>query len=201
MTVREHAPPVAAPLPDVRTARLDLRRFAPSDLEELVGVCAQREVWQFPFGRGFTPVETEQFLFRQIRHWDEVGFGCWVARLAPGKGDDAGEIVGYVGLSVPLFLPEVLPAVEVGWRFVPAVWGRGLATEGATAALEHAFGTLGLAEVCSVPQADNTASVRVAERLGMPRCRPITIPANEQRGELAGLLYEIDAAEWRARAG
>lgn len=197
MSLRQHSPSISAPLPDVRTERLDLRRFVESDLDELVGVCAQREVWQFPFGRGFTPEETEQFLHRQIRHWDELDFGCWVARLTP-EGGGNGEIVGYVGLSVPMFLPEVLPAVEVGWRFVPAVWGRGLASEGARAALDHAFATLGLQWVCSIPQADNTASVRVAERVGLPRRRPVTIPANDQRGALAAMVFEIDATEWSA---
>jgi RimJ/RimL family protein N-acetyltransferase len=53
--------------------------------------------------------------------------------------------------------------------------------------------------VCSVPQADNPPSVRVAERLGMRLARTVTIPANERRGELVGALFEVTAAEWWAR--
>jgi RimJ/RimL family protein N-acetyltransferase len=193
MPTRDQAPPIAAPLPDVRTERLDLRRFAPDDVDELSEVFAQREVWEFPYGRGFTRRETEAFVDSQIHEWDELGFGCWVARTIE---DD--RIIGYVGLSVPTFLPEILPAVEVGWRLAPAVWGQGYATEGATAALDHAFTTLGLERVCSVPQADNPPSARVAERLGMGLVRELKIPANERRGELVGLLYEIERGEWRA---
>src|SRR4051812_29700704 len=188
-------PPIAAPLGDVTTARLDLRRFALDDLDELAGVFAHREFWEFPHGRGFTREETETFLTNQVRKWDEIGFGCWVAREL-----SSGRIVGYVGVSVPMFLPEILPAVEVGWRFEPGVWGRGYATEGAIAALDESFGTLGLEVVCSVPQAENPRSARVAERLGMRLARTVVIPANEQRGELTGLLYEITADEWGARA-
>jgi RimJ/RimL family protein N-acetyltransferase len=200
VSLRDDAPPDAAALPDVRTARLDLRRFATDDLDELATVCAQREVWKFPYGRGLTRDETEGFLSRQIAHWDTLGFGCWIARLADGsEGAHDGEMVGYVGLSVPTFLPEVLPAVEVGWRFVPAAWGRGLATEGATAALDHAFATLGLDTVCSLPQVDNGASVRVADRLGMTRVREVAIPANEQRGGVTGVLYEMRAGDWPPR--
>lgn len=194
MSLSGQAPPVAAPLEDVRTARLDLRRFEPDDVDELAAVFAHPEVWRFPYGRGFTRRETEAFLGQQIAEREEVGLGCWVARTAAD-----GRIIGYVGLSVPTFLPEVLPVVEVGWRLAPWAWGQGYATEGATAALDRAFTTLGLERVCSVPQADNPASVRVAARLGMSLVREVTIPATDRRGQLTGLLYEIDRDRWRER--
>ena len=191
MPTRDQAPPIAAPLGEVQTERLDLRRFRRDDLDELAGIFAHPEVWEFPYGRAFTRAETEFFLDLQIAEWDEVGFGCWVARTI-----EDGRIIGYVGLSVPTFLPEILPAVEVGWRLSPTVWGRGFATEGATAALNQAFTTLGLDLVCSVPQADNPPSARVAERLGMSLTRKVRIPGNDRRGDLVGLLYEIERNTW-----
>ena len=78
----------------------------------------------------FTRAETSAFLDAQMQKWDEVGFGCWITALKPTM-----EVIGYVGLSVPMFLPEILPAVEVGWRFSPLHWGKGYASEGATAGL------------------------------------------------------------------
>jgi RimJ/RimL family protein N-acetyltransferase len=183
---------VTGPLPDVRTDRLDLRRFDPADLDELAEVFVQPEVWRLPYGRGLSRAETANFLNGQLALWQERGFGLWAARAR-----DDGRLLGFVGLSIPTFLPEILPAVEVGWRLAPAAWGRGLATEGGRAALDHAFTTLGLDTVCSVPQADNAASARVAERLGMRLVRPVRIPANERRGELGALLYEIGRTEWR----
>jgi len=157
----------------------------------LAEVFSQPEVWQFPYGRGLTYTETEAFLDAQLQEWDTCGFGCWVAREL-----STGSMVGYVGLSVPMFLPEILPAVEVGWRFSPSAWGLGYATEGATAALDQAFWTLQLDRVCSVPQSDNPASVRVAERLGMKLIREVDIPANARRGTLRASLFEIERHEW-----
>jgi RimJ/RimL family protein N-acetyltransferase len=191
MPTADQAPVIAAPLPDVRTDRLHLRRFCRDDLDELAEVFAHPEVWRFPYGRGFTRAETEAFLDAQLAEWDALGFGCWIARTI-----QEGSVIGYVGLSVPTFLPEILPAVEVGWRFAPAVWGRGYAKEGATAGLDQAFTTLGLDRVCSVPQADNPPSARVAERLGMTLTRQVDIPANDRRGALTGLLYEIERDVW-----
>ena len=89
--------------------------------------------------------------------------------------------------------------MEVGWRFDPDVWGRGYATQGATAALDEAFTTLGLDEVCSLPQVDNPPSVRVAERLGLRHVRDVEIPANERRGAVTAAVFLITAEEWRAR--
>ena len=187
-------PEIAAPLGDVTTERLELRRFVPSDLDALAVVFAHDEVWRFPYGRGFTRDETATFLTAQIREWAECGFGCWLATER-----ESGRVVGYVGLSVPRFLPEVLPAAEVGWRFGPDVWGRGYAAEGATAALDEAFSTLGLDRVCSLPQTDNPASVRVAERLGMTLEREVEIPADDRRGAVTASVFWIDAPAWRAR--
>jgi RimJ/RimL family protein N-acetyltransferase len=188
------APPIGAPLGDVESERLSLRRISPGDLDELAALSAQEEVWRFPYGRGLTRDETRTFVDAQVRDWDEVGFGLWVAR--PREG---GAAIGVVGVSVPRFLPAILPAVEVGWRFAPSAWGRGYATEGAAAALDEAFTTLGLDSVCSLPQADNPQSARVAERLGMTLLGEVTIPANERRGQLTALHYVIDREAWTAQ--
>lgn len=188
--------PIAAPLGDVTTERLLLCRFDRDVLDELAHVFERREVWEFPYGRGMTRAETVVFLQAQIQHWDDFGFGCWVARMR----EDA-TLIGYVGLSIPTFLPEILPAVEVGWRFASTAWGNGYATEGATAALDEAFATLGLDSVCSLPQSDNPRSGRVAERLGMRLVREVRVPADERRGEVVASHYEIARGEWHSRIG
>ena len=189
------APPIAAPLGAVETERLVLRRFAASDLDGLADVFAHPEVWQFPYGRAFTRSETQRFLDAQIQEWDERGFGCWLAVLR-----ETDRPIGYVGLSVPTFLPEILPAVEVGWRFAPAHWGQGLAGEGARAALREGFTTLGLTEICSLPQSANPPSFALCERLGMTFERTVPCPATDRRGEVEARLYRITADEWRAQA-
>ncbi len=188
-----HRPPIARPLGSVATERLHLRPVAAGDAGALGPVFAKPEVWRYPFGRGFSAEETAAFVEHQAAAWAADGLGVWVVVV---RG--TGEVIGYAGLSVPTFLPEILPAVEVGWRLDPAHWGRGYATEAARAALDEAFSTLGLASVCSIPQAENLASVRVAERLGLRLVRPVAVPASDRRGGLAALLYETTAEEWRS---
>jgi len=180
-----------ASLLDVDTQRLRLRRFQNTDLDVLAEVFAKREVWEFPYGRGLSRTETEAFLNAEISSWQANRFGCWLAIER-----STGRTIGYLGLSVPTFLPEVLPAVEVGWRLDPGVWGVGYATEGAEAALREGFLTLGLQEICSIPQAGNRRSSLVCERLGMRLDRTVEIPANEKRGALQAEFYVLSRSEW-----
>jgi RimJ/RimL family protein N-acetyltransferase len=163
-------------------------------MDELVRVFAKPEVWQFPLGRGFTRNETERFLETQIARWSASKFGLWLATDL-----SAGQAIGFVGLSVPTFMPEILPAVEVGWRLDPDFWGRGYAIEGASAALDQAFGSLGLISVCSLPQTTNHRSVRVAERLGMTPDRPVVLPGTDARGPVEVTPFWLSASDWHGR--
>jgi hypothetical protein len=43
-------------------------------------VFADREVWEFEYGRGMTGWETEAFLDRQMNLWAECGFGGCAVR-------------------------------------------------------------------------------------------------------------------------
>lgn len=138
-----------------------------------------------------TEKETKAFLDRQLLHWEERGFGLWAAELKM-----TGEVIGYVGLAVPSWLPEVLPVVEVGWRLEPAHWGKGLATEGGKASLRHGFEVLGLDRIISICQPENTASVRVMQKLGMRHWRQTTHP----NVGVALHVYELMRQDWHPPA-
>ena len=70
------------------------------------------------------------------------------------------------------------------------------ASEAARAALREAFTTLGLETICSLPQVENRASVRVAERIGMRRDRVATIPADDRRGAVDAAVFVMAPSDW-----
>lgn len=98
-------------------------------------------------------------LSKDERHWSEHGFGpCALIEEATGS------MVGRGGLQRTEL--DDMPTVELPWTIDSAHWGRGLATEAASAALEWARSS-GLPEVVALIMAGNTASRRVAEKIGL----------------------------------
>ena len=108
------------------------------------------------------------------------------------------DLIGVVGLGVPLASPELLPAVTIGWRFSPTSWGRGYATEAATALLDQAFTPMGLDRVGCVTHGENRRSVAVAERLGMNVITETMVPSDDGTSMVAGLLFEVTRSHWLA---
>ena len=119
---------------EILTPRLRIRPWQPEDLAALAEIFAKPEVWRFPFGRGLTLQETEDYLTGKIEAQRSTG-------PVPAAAEDraTGRLIGYIALSPPDWLPEVMPTVEIGWRLDPLHWGQGLTTEGAAACSITAF--------------------------------------------------------------
>jgi RimJ/RimL family protein N-acetyltransferase len=128
----------------------------------------------------------------------EHGFCPWAAEVR-----DDGTLAGFIGLhTVPASL-SFAPAVEIGWRLARPWWGRGLATEGASAALRFGFEVLELDEIVSFTAVVNQRSQRVMQRLGMSRApgedfdHPHVPEGHPVRPHV---LYRLTATDWRARS-
>jgi RimJ/RimL family protein N-acetyltransferase len=172
------------------TARLVLRRPEPNDLEPLAAMNADPEVMRY-IGDGSlrTREQTAAGLARAIGGWAENGYGLFALDLRA-----TGRFVGWVTLAEPAFLPEVLPAVEIGWRLARPAWGHGYATEAARVVLRYGFETVGLDRVVSIRHVDNDASRRVMDKLGLRVERSTVVPGTGQ----PVVVQALDRREWRA---
>jgi RimJ/RimL family protein N-acetyltransferase len=164
------------------TERLVLRRWRGSDLNAMAAINADAEVMRW-IGGGSTRTaeETRASINAWERTWDEYGFGLFAVEVR-----ETGELAGFTGLAIPEFLPEIMPAVEIGWRLGRDHWGMGIASEAAARALSFAFAECGLDRVVSICQIGNAASERIMQKLGMeleretvdPTClRPVRVYA------------------------
>ena len=141
----------------LETNRLTLRQFRESDLDEYAAICADPQVMRFLGGKPYTRAETWRHMATMLGHWQLRGYGMWAV-----QEKSSGLLVGRIGFNHY----EGWPGFELAWTLGRPHWGRGYATEGARAALDYAFATLEQPHVISLIHPDNTASIRVAERLG-----------------------------------
>ncbi|MCX4822616.1 GNAT family N-acetyltransferase [Streptomyces sp. NBC_01142] len=175
---------------EIQTPRLLLRRWHDDDLVPMAEINADREVMQMIGDGSVRDLEqTAEAIEQWEEEWDEEGFGLFAVELLA-----SGELIGFVGLSVPAFLPEVLPAVEISWRLGRQFWGQGYASEAAHAALEFALEDRGLDRVISICRVGHEASENVMRKLGMELERETTHPVY---GFALG-VYAIDLTEFQA---
>jgi RimJ/RimL family protein N-acetyltransferase len=147
----------------LETPRLILRRWQEEDRAPFAAMNADPVVMHY-FAAPMTTEQSDEAIARYKAGFARDGFSFFVAVLR-----ETDTFAGIVGLQVmPDLVPNLpQPAVEIGWRLTQASQGKGLATEGAAAIVEYAFGKLGLSEVVAITALPNQASRRVMEKLGM----------------------------------
>ena len=176
--------------PTLVTERLVLRPLAMEDLDDLAVLHSEESFWRYPFGRSWSRDETESFLERTIERYSDPGIAVSAVVIANTE-----ELAGWAGLSIPTFLPEILPAVEVGWRLGERHRGRGYATEAGRAWIGYGFGELGLRSLVSIYEPENTASGAVMRRLGFTLEREAVHPALGVRLHVMSLESEAQRSE------
>ncbi|HTP23068.1 MAG TPA: GNAT family N-acetyltransferase [Solirubrobacteraceae bacterium] len=140
----------------IDTDRLYLRPTTIHDIDDLLALHSEPEV------REFMPPFDRDELVDRLRHydeeWREYGHGMFVLLAS-----DDGRFLGRIGLK---YWPQFEEA-EVGWVLRREEWGHGYATEAARACADWGFREFDYPYLTAMIRADNTRSIRVAERLGM----------------------------------
>jgi RimJ/RimL family protein N-acetyltransferase len=148
----------------IETGRLVLRQWQDNsaDRDVFFRLNSDLEIMRF-FPARRTRAEADALFDKVAQLIDAHGYG-WAAVCKK----DTGEAVGFAGVApVDYFTAPFLPADEIGWRFVPEVWGQGFATEAAKALLEHASRDLALKRVVAFAVRTNEKSIAVMQRIGM----------------------------------
>ncbi|OAR24017.1 acetyltransferase [Streptomyces sp. ERV7] len=173
---------------EIHTPRLLLRRWDEDDLPALADINADPDVMRWTGDGSVLDLEqTAEDIERWEEEWDEEGFGLFAVELL-----GSGELAGVTGLSVPTYLPEVLPAVEISWRLGRQFWGQGYASEAAQASLEFALQDRGLDRVIAITRVGDTASHNVISKLGMV---PEKVTTDPRYGHQLA-VHSIDLTEY-----
>ena len=170
----------------LETPRLILRRFERGDLAALAALYADPEIRRyFPEGTLKERETAEELDWFLDGHPDDPRLGLW-ATIEKASG----AFIGRCGL-----LPWEIAGcheVEIAYLLDRRWWGRGLATEAARGLVAHGFDTLGLTRLIALIDAENAASIRVAEAAGL---------SFERMAEVGGGPCRIHARARPARTG
>lgn len=129
------------------------------DMGALSAMLRDEEV-MYAYNGAFSEEETEEWMRRQIRRYEEFGFGLWGVVLK-----ETGEMIGQCGITMQPYKQGQVP--EIGYLFARAHWHKGYATEAAIACREYGFDTLRFEALYSIIRDTNIASRNVALRNGM----------------------------------
>jgi RimJ/RimL family protein N-acetyltransferase len=167
----------------IETERLLLRPLQVEDVDALVAMHSAPEVRRF-----MTVLDQDRALARVAqdqRDWRERGHG-----LMAILDRESGRFLGRTGLR---YWPE-FDETEVGWVLPPECWGRGVATEAASAAAAWGFRNLDVPYLTAMIRPDNHRSIAVALRLGMSPLRPDVLGGDEV------MVHALTREEWAAAA-
>jgi RimJ/RimL family protein N-acetyltransferase len=140
------------------TVRLAFREMRPDDLDDMTCLLGDPEVMTY-YPRPKTRQEAAQWIDWNRGLYRMHGYGLWLLTTIDG------DFVGDCGLT-----PQVVDGVtelEVGYHVLPAMQGRGYATEAATASRDFARTVLGAEKLIAIIHPDNRPSQRVAEKIGL----------------------------------
>ena len=138
------------------TERLYLRKITQDDLADLAEILQNPNV-MYAYEHDFSDNDVQVWLNRQIERYNKNGVGLWAVILK-----DTNEMIGQAGLTMqPYKNTEVL---EIGYLLKEKFWHFGYG-----GCKKYAFENLHENKVCSIIKADNLASIKVAESIGMSK--------------------------------
>lgn len=169
------------------TERLALRRMHDRDLDWLASLYADPDVTRYLGGMKTRDQVQEMMRARILDYYETYpGLGIWMT-VERASGQPVGfHLLNHIQGETIL---------QVGYGLVTSAWGKGYATEMASALLEYAFTALALERIAGICSQENQASLRVLAKIGLERRGERFFPhqAYAASGPLAWFERERDA--------
>lgn len=145
--------------------RLFLREFVIEDAQDLFELDSDPEVMRYLGHVVWKSIKEAEATIRKVQQQYAENNG--VGRLVMIDKEN-GAFLGWSGLQYEhQFRKPNFSYYDLGYRLKRKYWGKGYATEAATATLDYGFNTLKLAEINAAAHIDNQASNHILRKLGL----------------------------------
>lgn len=165
---------------ELQTERLRMRRLTLLDADLMLAVWNDPAFIKHVADRGIRTVEQAQEALLQgaFKLYEDYGYGPY--RVALTEGD---EEIGICGL----FRREGFDDPDIGYSVLPPYCGQGYAYEAASAVLRYARTDLKLARIIAFISPQNSASIGLAEKLGLQFEKAARLAGESEDVSLYGL--------------
>ncbi|MDI1255434.1 MAG: GNAT family N-acetyltransferase [Flavobacterium sp.] len=161
----------------LETDRLLLREFSIEDSENFYQLNLNPNVVKYTGDKAFENITEAKNFLVDYKDYEINGFGRWAV-----IDKFNGEFLGWCGLKYAKEIDET----DIGFRFFEKNWNKGFATESAKACLKYGFEKLNLKIIVGRAMAENIASIKVLEKLGLHYEREFDFDEHK------GLIYKIE---------
>ena len=161
----------------LETDRFILRELNVDDAKSFYELNLNPNVVKYTGDKAFANIEEAYNFLNSYKEYETNGYGRW-AVIDKSNSD----FLGWCGLKYAHELNET----DIGFRFFEKHWNKGFATESAKACLKYGFEKLNLKTIFGKAMAENVASIKVLEKLGLKYEREFDF------AEHKGLIYRIE---------
>lgn len=144
----------------IETNRVILRKFVLDDFEAVFEFGSNAVVNEYTGDVSLKTKEDAKRIIKNIyfKDYEKYGYGRWATIYKPTN-----KIIGFAGLK---FLPE-FNEIDIGFRFLPEYWNKGIATEVSKLILNYGFKNLDFKKIIGIADPKNIGSCKVLEKIGM----------------------------------
>lgn len=146
--------------PIIETERLIIREFTTNDYESVYEFNSNIELHKYTGDEIINSRERAKEIIKDIwlKDYEKYGYGRWAVIYKPDN-----KIIGFAGLK---YLSEI-NETDIGYRFLPKYWGKGLASEVSKKIIEYGFNKLRLNTIIGIAMPENIGSWKVLEKIGL----------------------------------
>jgi len=106
-----------------------------------------------------------------LKDYKDHGYGRLAVIYKPDN-----KLIGFTGVK---YLPEANGQSDLGYRFLPEYWGKGIATESSKMSLKLGFNKLNLKKIIGFTEIENGASTHILEKIGFKLTKVDFYPGEE----------------------
>jgi len=145
----------------IETKRTYIREFEIEDGPGVLAFSRDQLVTRFTGDAGLvTNLDEAKAVITQVwkPEYKQYGYGRWAV-----VHKESGQVMGFCGFKHD----KKLAMPDMGYRFLPQFWGKGYASETASACVDYGQKALGIEAFFGDVMPENIASIKVLEKLGL----------------------------------